>query len=108
MSDLSDADLPVPAADVSDSSLAAFFRAMTAAERRAVFACGLGFALDGLDFMVYTLVLGTVISVWHVGRGPAGLTVTATLVCSAVGGWIAGYASDHVGRVRALQLTVLW
>ena len=65
-------------------------------------------ALDGLDFTIYTLVLGTVIAVWHVGRGPAGLTVTATLVCSAIGGWIAGYVSDHVGRVRALQLTVLW
>ncbi|HEY7895749.1 MAG TPA: MFS transporter [Gemmatimonadaceae bacterium] len=106
MSDLPDTGLAAP--DTSDSSLVAFFRAMTTAERRAVFACGLGFALDGLDFMVYTLVLGTVISFWHVGRGPAGLTVTATLVCSAVGGWIAGYVSDHVGRVRALQLTVLW
>ncbi|HKV51666.1 MAG TPA: MFS transporter [Gemmatimonadaceae bacterium] len=109
MPELSNADLPASnASDSSDSGLFAFLRAMTTAERRAVFACGLGFALDGLDFMVYTLVLGTVISVWHVGRGPAGLTVTATLVCSAVGGWIAGYVSDHVGRVRTLQLTVLW
>lgn len=109
MSDLTDDGHGAPIApNTSDSGLVAFLRAMTAAERRAVFACGLGFALDGLDFMVYTLVLGTVISVWHVGRGPAGLTVTLTLLCSAVGGWVAGYLSDHVGRVRALQLTVLW
>lgn len=67
-----------------------------------------GYALDGLDFTIYSLVLGTVISLWHVDRGPAGLTVSATLVCSAFGGWIAGFLSDRVGRVRTLQLTVLW
>jgi MFS family permease len=43
-----------------------------------------------------------------VDRGAAGLTVSATLLCSAFGGWIAGYVSDHVGRVRAVQITVLW
>ena len=81
---------------------------MTAVERRTLWACALGFALDGLDFTIYTLVLGTVIALWHVDRGPAGLTVSATLVCSAFGGWIAGYLSDRIGRVRTLQLTVLW
>jgi MFS family permease len=81
---------------------------MTPVERRTMFACAAGYGLDGLDFMVYTLVLGTVISLWHVERGPAGLTVSATLICSALGGWMAGWISDHVGRVRALQITVLW
>jgi len=91
-----------------DSGMAAFYRGMTVPERRTLFACVLGYALDGLDFTIYTLVLGTVISMWHVDRGPAGLTVSATLVCSAFGGWIAGYVSDHMGRVRAVQITVLW
>src|SRR5689334_17930376 len=81
---------------------------MTVAERRTMLACALGYALDGLDYTIYTLVLGSVIALWHVERGPAGLTVTATLVCSAFGGWIAGYVSDHMGRVRAVQITVLW
>ena len=109
MAELNEAGRPSPdAAGSDDSGMVAFYRGMTAVERRTMFACALGFALDGLDFTIYTLVLGTVIAVWHVGRGPAGLTVTATLVCSAIGGWIAGYVSDHVGRVRALQLTVLW
>ena len=109
MAELTEAGRPSPdAAGPDDAGMVAFYRGMTTVERRTMFACALGFALDGLDFTIYTLVLGTVIAVWHVGRGPAGLTVTATLVCSAIGGWIAGYVSDHVGRVRALQLTVLW
>jgi MFS family permease len=101
---------PAAASDhkVDDSSLAAFYRGMTVSERRTMFACALGYALDGLDFTIYTLVLGTVIALWHVDRGPAGLTVSATLVCSAFGGWLAGYVSDRVGRVRAVQITVLW
>ena len=109
MAELTEAGRPSPdVAGPDDAGMVAFYRGMTTVERRTMFACALGFALDGLDFTIYTLVLGTVIAVWHVGRGPAGLTVTATLVCSAIGGWIAGYVSDHVGRVRALQLTVLW
>ena len=91
-----------------DTSLAALFREMEPTERRTYWACATGYALDGFDFMVYTLVLGTVIAYWNVDRGSAGLTVTATLICSAAGGWLAGYLSDRIGRVRTLQITVLW
>ncbi len=109
MSELTESGGPSPSAvETDDSGMVAFYRGMTRTERHTMLACALGFALDGLDFTIYTLVLGTVIAYWHVDRGPAGLTVSATLVCSAVGGWLAGYVSDHVGRVRALQITVLW
>jgi MFS family permease len=91
-----------------DSGLAAFYRGMTVAERRTMLACAAGYALDGLDFTIYTLVLGSVIALWHVDRGVAGVTVSATLLCSAVGGWAAGWVSDNMGRVRAVQITVLW
>ncbi|MFP3507863.1 MFS transporter, partial [Burkholderia sp. SIMBA_062] len=37
-----------------------------------------------------------------------GLIHTSTLIASAVGGWVAGILSDRIGRVRTLQLTVLW
>jgi len=94
--------------EIDDTSLPAFFRGMEPVERRTFWACALGYALDGLDFTIYTLVLGTVISYWQVDRGVAGLTVSATLICSALGGWLAGYLSDRVGRVRTLQFTVLW
>jgi MFS family permease len=108
MPDLTEAALTTTDVVPDDSSMTAFYRAMTTAERRTMLACSLGYALDGLDFTIYTLVLGTVIALWHVDRGAAGLTVSATLVCSAFGGWAAGYVSDHIGRVRAVQITVLW
>jgi MFS family permease len=102
------ADAAPVVGETDDSGMTAFYRAMTVPERRTMLACALGYALDGLDFTIYTLVLGSVIALWHVDRGAAGLTVSATLLCSAVGGWAAGYVSDHIGRVRAVQVTVLW
>ncbi len=91
-----------------DASLGAFYRDMTAPERRTFWACAGGWALDGMDFMIYPLVVGTIIRLWHVAAGPAGLAVTATLLASAVGGWLAGYLADRIGRVRTLQITILW
>ena len=31
-----------------------------------------------------------------------------TLLASAIGGWLGGYLADRIGRVRTLQLTILW
>ncbi len=45
---------------------------------------------------------------WQVSPGAAGLAVTVTLLASAVGGWLAGSLADRIGRVRTLQLTILW
>jgi MFS family permease len=92
----------------ADTSLKAFYKDMTAPERRTFWACFAGWALDAMDVMIYPLVIGTIITLWQVDRGLAGLAVTATLVFSATGGWLAGYLSDRIGRVRTLQLTILW
>src|SRR5919199_1855508 len=91
-----------------DTSLGAFYRDMTPPERRTFWACFAGWALDATDFMIYPLVIGTIITLWNVDRGLAGSAVTVTLLFSAFGGWLAGYLSDRIGRVRTLQLTILW
>jgi MFS family permease len=31
-----------------------------------------------------------------------------TLLASAIGGWLGGYLADRIGRVKTLQLTILW
>ncbi len=92
----------------TDSSLRAFYRDMTVPERRTFWACFWGWLLDGMDFMVYPLVIGTLIALWQIDRGTAGLAVTLTLLFSAIGGWGAGFLSDRIGRVRTLQITILW
>ncbi|WP_289014347.1 MFS transporter [uncultured Methylobacterium sp.] len=92
----------------ADTGLTAFYRDMTPPERRTFWGCAAGWALDGMDFMIYPLVIGTIIQQMGVDRGSAGLAVTATLLASAVGGWLTGYLADRVGRVRMLQFTILW
>jgi MFS family permease len=93
---------------IEDTSLLAFYRDMNLPERRTFWACASGWALDGMDFMIYPLVIGTIISLWKVDPGTAGLAGTATLLASAVGGWLGGYLADRIGRVKTLQLTILW
>jgi MFS family permease len=95
-------------APIEDSSLLAFYRDMNLPERRTFWACAAGWALDGMDFMIYPLVIGTIITLWKVDAGTAGLAGTVTLLASAVGGWLGGYLADRVGRVRTLQFTILW
>ena len=95
-------------APIEDTSLLAFYRDMNLPERRTFWACAAGWALDGMDFMIYPLVVGTIIAMWKVDAGTAGLAGTVTLLASAVGGWLGGYLADRIGRVRTLQFTILW
>src|ERR1700689_4412131 len=95
-------------AEIEDTSLVAFYRDMNTLERRTFWACAAGWALDGMDFMIYPLVIGTIITMWKVDAAYAGLAGTVTLLSSAIGGWLGGYIADRVGRVKTLQLTILW
>jgi MFS family permease len=77
-------------------------------QRRAMVAAFAGYGLDGFDFMVYTFVIPTLIALWGMSKAEAGYIASAALLTSAIGGWGAGVLADRFGRVRILQLTVLW
>jgi MFS family permease len=64
--------------------------------------------MDAMDFMVFSFVIPTLLVLWKISTGEAGVLATVTLVVSALGGWIAGMLADRFGRVRILQLTILW
>jgi MFS family permease len=81
---------------------------MNRAEKSTLIATFGGWALDGLDVMVYPFVITTLMALWHISAGQAGLLATATLLISALGGWLAGLLADRYGRTRVLQWTVLW
>ena len=81
---------------------------LDAPERSTLVATFCGWMLDGMDVMIYSFVLPSLIAIWHLGKGQAGLLGTSALVLSSVGGWIAGMAADRFGRVRVLQLTIVW
>jgi MFS family permease len=93
---------------VEDTSFTGFYTNMSPPEKRTFWACAAGWALDGMDFMIYPLVIGTLIKLWNVDNTSAGFAVTVTLLASAFGGWLAGFLSDRIGRVATLQITILW
>jgi MFS family permease len=85
-----------------------WMRELDAKERRTMGACFGGWALDAFDVQMYSFVIPTVIAVWSLTRGQAGMIGTVTLLISSLGGWFCGTLSDRFGRVRMLQITILW
>jgi MFS family permease len=49
-----------------------------------------------------------IIAAFAISNADAGLIGTSTLFASAFGGWFAGALSDRFGRVRTLQITIVW
>ncbi|WP_233809527.1 MFS transporter [Paraburkholderia sp. HP33-1] len=83
-----------------------WFSEISGSERRTFWACFGGWALDSLDVQMFSLVIPAIVAEWSISRTQAGLVSGATLVASALGGWVAGMLSDRLGRVKTLQWTV--
>jgi len=77
-------------------------------EIRTFWACFGGWALDAMDLQIYSLAMPTLILIWGLSKAQAGSLATAVLIVAAVGGWIAGVLADRIGRVRVLQIAILW
>lgn len=85
-----------------------WYGSMAPTQRRTFWACFLGWALDAMDVQLFAFVIPTLLTVWGMTKGEAGLIGTSALVFSAVGGVIAGLLADRIGRVRVLKLAILW
>lgn len=85
-----------------------WYREVNSVERHTFWACFGGWALDALDVQMFSLVIPALIAGWHVSKTSLGLISGVTLITSALGGWLGGALADRIGRVKALQLTVLW
>jgi len=90
------------------SAQGSWLKQLSPPERATLFATFGGWALDGMDVMVYSFVIPSLIAAWHISKGQAGLLGTAALLISAVGGWLAGTLADRFGRARILQITIIW
>lgn len=86
---------------------ASWLRSLTTMERRVLLAAGLGWMFDSMDFLIYVLAIGRLKSYFGFGDATAGLLGTLTLVSAAVGGLSFGVIADRIGRVRALNITIL-
>jgi len=86
----------------------AWYRQGSPVERKTFWGCFAGWALDALDVQMFTLAIPAIIAAYGIDKTQAGAISGVTLVSSALGGWIAGAISDRLGRIRTLQLTILW
>ena len=93
---------------ISQSATRPWVLDLTRDERSTLIATFGGWALDGMDVMVYSFVIPTLIAAWHMSKGQAGMLSTVALLISAIGGWLAGLLADRVGRTRILQITIVW
>lgn len=84
-----------------------FLRQASAAERSTLLAGGLGWMLDAMDVVLYSLIIGSVMTEFHMNTGTAGLLASFTLVASALGGFFFGFLADKIGRTRALMASIL-
>jgi MFS family permease len=86
----------------------AWMRDLTTRERRTMIACFGGWSLDALDVQIFSFVIPSLLGLWGITTAEAGVLATITLLVSAFGGWIAGALADRIGRVRVLQIAILW
>jgi MFS family permease len=94
--------------DSSDHRIFYWISDLGPQERSVFTACVGGWALDGMDVQLYSFVIPALIATWGITRAEAGVLGTAALLFSSLGGWLAGYLADRYGRVRVLQVSILW
>jgi MFS family permease len=91
-----------------DTSNFGWLTTLTRQEKRTFGACVGGWALDAMDVQLYSFAIPSLMAVWGLTIAQAGLLGTSALLVSAVGGWLAGFLADRIGRVRTLQIAILW
>ena len=90
----------MPAASVT-------FSTITVNQRRTLLAAALGWMLDAFDAMLYALVLTHIMRDLSMSKAMSGFLATLTLLASGIGGILFGFLADHIGRKRALMLSIL-
>jgi MFS family permease len=76
--------------------------------KRALIAAGLGWMLDAMDVLIYSLVLNDVRREFGIDDRTSGILIALPLASSAVGGVLFGWMADRIGRTRALMASILW
>jgi MFS family permease len=85
-----------------------WYRELDGRGKRTFWACFGGWTLDAMDVQIYALAMPTLIALWGLTKGQAGMLGTAALIASSLGGVLAGQLADRWGRVAVLQVSVAW
>ncbi len=79
----------------------------TPTQKKALLTTSLGWMLDSMDMMLFSLVLVDLQRDLHMSASVSGLLMSLTLVSAAIGGIFFGWFADKVGRTHALMLCML-
>src|SRR6516162_5898997 len=93
---------------MNDHHPIAWFSELQRREKNTFWACFGGWVLDAMDVQMFSFAIPAIVAVFAITNANAGLIGTVTLLTSAFGGWFAGALSDRFGRVRTLQITIVW
>jgi MFS family permease len=85
----------------------AWYKSITPAQRKTLLSASLGWMLDGMDIMLYAMVLAHLMKDFGMSTVTAGLMGSLTLLASAAGGVLFGIIADRFGRVKALMGSIL-
>ena len=92
----------------ADTSPTGWYSELDKKEKRTFWACFTGWVLDAMDVQILGLALSAVAASFALSSAQTGFIGQVALFTSAFGGWAAGLLSDRFGRVRTLQITVVW
>lgn len=83
-----------------------FWNQVSRMARRALIAAAVGWMLDAMDVLIYSLVLNDVRAEFGIDDRMSGLLIALPLASSAVGGVLFGWLADRIGRTRALMASI--
>src|SRR3954447_6711392 len=75
--------------------------------RKALAASAVGYAMDGVDFLILRLMLSAIARDLGLSATAGASLATFTLIGAVIGGFVFGMLADAYGRVRVLSLTIL-
>lgn len=84
-----------------------WYRSATPRQWKVLAAAMFGWALDGMDVMLYAFALTSIQHEFGFTSAVAGGVASVTLLSSAFGGVLFGYLADRFGRTKALGLAIL-
>jgi len=77
------------------------------ARRNTLIAASLGWMLDSMDVMLFSLLIPAIERDLHMSAATAGGIMSLTLIAAAIGGVFFGFVADRLGRTRALSASIL-
>lgn len=93
---------------LADTATPTFWQlAAQPARRNALVAASLGWMLDSMDVMLYSMIIPAAQKDLHMTSGTAGGIMSLTLIAAAIGGISFGFVADRLGRTRALSISIL-